>query len=90
MPAGKGFADLVFIPRPNHPDKPALIIELKWNKSAAGAIEQIKRRQYPDSLQAYKGSILLVGLSYHKRAKKHSCIIEEAYCKANIMPNFKE
>ena len=90
MPAGKGFADLVFIPRPNHPDKPALIIELKWNKSAAGAIAQIKRRQYPDSLQAYKGSILLVGLSYHKRAKKHSCIIEEAYCKANIMPNFKE
>ncbi|MBQ7568452.1 AAA family ATPase [bacterium] len=76
MPAGKGFADLVFIPRPNHGDKPALVIELKWNISAASAIEQIKCRHYPDSLRGFKGHILLVGLNYDKKEKCHECIIE--------------
>ena len=38
LPTGKGFADMVFIPRKRFPDKPALIIELKWNKDAYGAI----------------------------------------------------
>ena len=45
MPMGKGFADIVFLPR-KASEKPALIVELKWNKSAEGAISQIKKREY--------------------------------------------
>ena len=46
LPTGKGFADMVFIPRKKFPDKPALVVELKWDKSAKGAISQIKQKQY--------------------------------------------
>ena len=73
---GKGFADLVFIPRKTS-DKPAMVIELKWDKSADTAIEQIKRRQYTDKVSEYTGDILLVGISYDTETKSHSCIIEE-------------
>lgn len=78
MPAGKGYADIIFIPRP-FSDKPAIVIELKYNKSAEGAIAQIKKRQYIKSLEAYKGNILLVGLNYTKgdSNKSHTCVIEE-------------
>ena len=37
LPAGKGFADVCMIPRPHHRDKPAIVIELKCDKSAVGA-----------------------------------------------------
>lgn len=77
LPAGKGFADIVYIPRKNHPDKPALVIELKWNESAQGAIEQIKNRCYAESLKDYQGTLLLVGIIYNKKTKKHQCIIEQ-------------
>lgn len=77
MPTGKGFADLVFIPRTNHLDKPALIVELKWDKSAAGAIAQIKEKQYVSALDGYTGTILLVGINYDKKTKQHECLIEE-------------
>ncbi len=77
LPAGKGFADIVYIPRKNHPDKPALVIELKWNESAQGAIEQIKNRCYAESLKDYQGNLLLVGIIYNKKTKKHQCIIEQ-------------
>jgi len=73
---GKGFADLVFIPRKTS-DKPAMVIELKWDKSADTAIEQIKRRQYTDKVSEYTGDILLVGISYDTETKSHSCIIEK-------------
>lgn len=80
MPAGKGFADLVFIPHKDT-DKPAMIIELKYNGSADSAIRQIKEKRYDGSLNDYRGNILLVGISYNKNAtgkgsKKHSCLIE--------------
>jgi len=77
FPTGKGFADLVYLPRPTHPELPAMIIELKWNKSTRAAIDQIKERQYVHALTGYKGRILLVGISYDKSTKKHSCKIEE-------------
>ena len=77
FPSGKGFADMVFIPKKNFPEKPALVIELKWNKSAAGAIAQIKEKEYVQSLKDYKGNILLVGISYDKQNKVHECVIEE-------------
>ena len=77
MPGGKGYADLVFIPGKQFSDKPALVVELKWNRSAEGAIDQIKRKEYCRSLENYQGNILLVGVNYDVKTKKHSCVIEE-------------
>ena len=77
MPSGKGFADMIFIPRKNV-DKPALVIELKMDKSAETAISQIKRKNYPASVADYAGNLLLVGINYDKKTKQHTCIIEKA------------
>lgn len=77
LPAGKGFADIIFLPRKNCMDKPAMIVELKWNKSAKGAIEQIKTQKYVDALKEYVGDILMVGINYDKNNKEHQCVIEE-------------
>lgn len=77
LPAGKGFADMVFVPRKHAADKAALIIELKWNQSAQGAIAQIKEKQYVKALDGYHGEILLVGINYDKESKKHQCEIEK-------------
>ena len=60
LPTGKGFADMVFIPRKKFPDKPALVVELKWDKSAKGAISQIKQKQYCKSLEEYAGNMNLL------------------------------
>lgn len=78
MPAGKGSADVVFLPRP-FCKKPALVVELKYEKSAGAAIRQIKDRQYPQSLKGFTGEILLVGVNYSKddKNKPHSCVIEK-------------
>ena len=72
---GKGYADLVMIPRRNV-SKPALVVELKFNHSADTAIDQIKRKQYPAKLVEYTGDILLVGINYDKETKQHTCKIE--------------
>ena len=77
LPSGKGFADITLLPRPKYAEKPAIIIELKWDKSAAGAIRQIKERNYTGVLQNYTGNILLAGITYDKHSKKHQCIIEK-------------
>ena len=77
LPAGKGFADLVFKPRSNN-SNPAMIVELKYDGSAESAIEQIKEKQYTDCLKDYSGDVLLVGINYDKESKKHSCKIERA------------
>jgi ribosomal protein S8 len=76
LPSGLGYADIVYLPK-KHSDKPAMIVELKYNKNAKAAIEQIKEKKYPKSLQDYKGNLLLVGVNYDKDTKKHSCIIED-------------
>lgn len=76
LPAGKGFADVIFLPR-KHTDKPAMIVELKWDKSASGAIAQIKNKKYEGALDEYTGNLLLVGINYNKNSKKHECIIEK-------------
>ncbi len=76
MPAGRGFADICMIPRRLHADKPAAILELKWDGSAQGAIAQIRNRQYVEALKDYQGSLLLAGISYDRKSKKHSCVIE--------------
>ncbi len=76
-PSGKGFADLIYIPRKMYTDKPAIIFELKWDRSVKTAITQIHEKNYPQSLMDYTGNILLVGVCYDKTNKKHECVIEE-------------
>ena len=80
LPAGDGYADIVYLPKKTAP-VPALVIELKWNKSAEGAIAQIKEKRYPDVLKGYGGDLLLVGINYDKDAKdekrRHTCVIEK-------------
>ncbi len=80
LAGGKGFADLVFIPRKQFPDKPALVVELKWNKSAQGAIQQIRKKEYCQSLEEYRGNLLLVGVNYDRKTREHTCVIEKFYC----------
>ena len=78
LPAGKGFADFVFLPKTEYVDDyPALLVELKWNKTAQTALKQIKEKIYPESLFKYSGKILLIGISYDKKTKEHQCVIEE-------------
>jgi len=77
---GKGFADLVLIPRKNVAS-PAIIIELKYNKDADTAIAQIKRQQYPDKVAQYADNLLLVGINYDRDSKQHECHIEQYVAK---------
>lgn len=77
FPTGRGFADMVFLPRKGCFDKPAMIVELKWQKSVRGAIAQIKEKQYVQALEEYHGNLLLVGVNYNKNSKEHSCVIEK-------------
>ena len=81
LPAGEGYADIVYLPRRDS-GWPALLIELKWNESAEGAIAQIKERNYPSVLKGIGCPVLLVGISYNKRVntkKTHFCKIEEMH-----------
>lgn len=78
LPTGRGFADFVYIPKPEYiNDYPALVVELKWNKNADTAMQQIRERQYPNSLLQYTGNILLVAINYDEKTKEHVCKIEE-------------
>jgi len=76
LPTGKGFADIALIPRADSGNKPAMIIELKWDKNADTAIRQIKEKRYTGKLKGYGKEILLVGVNYDKESRKHECIIE--------------
>ena len=81
LAGGKGFADMVFVPRKTT-QTPAIVVELKWNQTAEAAITQIKRKQYVESLKDYRGEVILVGINYESKElkkddyKKHSCKIE--------------
>ena len=77
LPTGRGFADIVFLPLPSS-GKPALVVELKYDKTAETAIWQIRDRQYTKALEGYAGEILLVGISYDSGTadKPHRCVIE--------------
>ena len=77
LPTGKGYADLVYLPK-SGVNKPALLIELKFDKSALTAITQIKEKNYLLFFKDYKGEVLLVGINYSKDTKTHQCIIERA------------
>ena len=58
-------------------EKPALVVELKWDKSAEGAIKQIKDKKYFESLEEYQDNLLLIGINYDKKTKEHVCKIEK-------------
>ncbi|MBQ8085374.1 MAG: PD-(D/E)XK nuclease domain-containing protein, partial [Lachnospiraceae bacterium] len=85
LDSGKGYVDLVYLPSPKHPDKPALLIELKYDKTIKTAADQIREKNYPQKLEHYKDNILLVSINYDKDVgsndvlyKHHSCRIEKA------------
>ena len=77
LAGGKGFADLVFVPKRKFADKPAMVIELKWNRNAEAAIAQIKQKKYCESLKEYQGNLILVGVDYDKKTKVHNCRIKK-------------
>ena len=78
LPTGRGFADFVFLPKPEYKnDYPALVVELKWNQAAETAMQQIKEKKYPSSIMDYTGNILLAAISYDKKSKEHHCLIEQ-------------
>ena len=79
FPSGKGFADIAFIPY-RHSDYPAMLVELKWDQDADGAIAQIKERKYTGALKEYAktGRLLMVGISYDKKDKVHHCVIKRS------------
>lgn len=74
LPTGKGYADIAFIPKM---DKPAMLIELKYNHDVETGIDQIKKKNYPKGLEHYQNNLLLISISYDKTTKEHSCIIEK-------------
>ncbi len=76
LPSGKGIADVVFIPK-RLTKLPAMVVELKWNKTSGGAIRQIKDKGYPEVLKDYGGEILLIGINYDERTNIHTCEIEK-------------
>ena len=75
LPSGHGYADVVFFPK-RASSMPLILIELKWNQTDKGAISQIKNNDYPQALRDYGGKILLVGINYDQKSKKHTCKIE--------------
>ena len=78
FPTGKGFADIVYLPKKvSKNGKPALIIELKKDASAKVALEQIKERDYVSRVKEYTDNMLLIGINYDSKSKQHSCIIEK-------------
>ena len=78
LSTGRGFADFVYIPKPEYrEDYPAMVVELKWNKNAKTALDQIKNKKYPQSVLNYTGDILMVGINYDKENKEHQCLIEK-------------
>ena len=79
LPSGDGYADIVYLPKRRSP-YPALVVELKWNEDAHGAIDQIREKHYPEVLEGFGGEILLVGVSYDRskgdEKHRHKCVIE--------------
>ncbi|MBQ0000561.1 MAG: AAA family ATPase [Clostridiales bacterium] len=72
--SGKGFCDYLFIPYKK--DRPAIILELKYGKTAEDAISQIKKKNYVQRVKDIK-EVLFVGINYNKEDKCHECIIEK-------------
>ena len=75
-PAGKGYADIAFIPY--KPNIPAMLVELKAKGTAGTALDQIRERRYFAGLDRFQDNTLLIGVSYDKKTKRHECVMEKA------------
>ena len=78
-PAGKGFADVVFRPRPGVA-APAVVVELKAGGSPEDALGQVRRKGYAEALSTYP-EVVLAGMSYDPDSrspgyKDHRCAVE--------------
>ena len=76
LPSGRGMVDIVFIPS-RDTGYPVIIIELKWNKEAEEASDQINKNKYDEILEGYSGDIIKVGITYDTDSKIHRCRIEK-------------
>lgn len=81
LPSGKGYADIAFLPRSGQ-RLPAIVVELKQEQSASIALDQIRRRDYPEALKDFAGEMILVGINYttepqNPAYKHHTCVIEK-------------
>ncbi len=79
--AGVGYVDFIFYPRCRKED--GIILELKVDHTPEEAIAQILERRYILRLMgklgeepACEGRILLVGMAFDRKSKKHSCKVE--------------
>jgi hypothetical protein len=82
LESGKGYLDILFTPKPQYASKLPLLIELKWNKSGKSAIAQIENKDYADKVKELAGcDILLIGINYSERTKKHTCKIKKLVLK---------
>ncbi len=77
LPTGEGFADVAFLPKYPKLDYPAIIVELKMNKSVGTAMQQIEERKYGSDLLHYRGNTLLVAVAYDSDDKEHCCQIKK-------------
>lgn len=74
---GKGFADIAFIPCENA-NRPAVLVELRLNENAKGAIKQIESNKYHESLsQITSGDAIIVCINFNKKEKNHTCMIKK-------------
>jgi len=86
LPAGLGFADIVLLPKKGM-NRPAMVLELKWNQSVDSAIRQIKEKRYAGVLTDFADEVLLVGINYSKKTKKHECVIEKL---GDVVPSLSQ
>jgi hypothetical protein len=77
LPSGKGYADVAHLPR-HGSGRPALLVELKWDKPVRAAVDQVMDRDYPQVLRDLGAPILVVAVTYDAKTKQHSCRIIEA------------
>lgn len=75
LPSGNGYVDIAFLPKA-YSNNPAMVIELKWNKTSQTALDQIYDKKYPSVFENYRGDVLLIGINYDTSSKQHTCKIE--------------
>ncbi|WP_420314794.1 PD-(D/E)XK nuclease domain-containing protein [Butyrivibrio fibrisolvens] len=75
LPSGNGYVDIAFLPKA-YSNNPAMVIELKWNKTSQTALDQIYNKKYPSVFENYRGDVLLIGINYDTSSKQHTCKIE--------------
>ncbi|MBR2215583.1 MAG: AAA family ATPase [Selenomonadaceae bacterium] len=71
--AGKGYADFTFTPM--RKSDTAIILELKYGRSAKNALQCIHDRGYLGRFKDFP-RVLLVGINYSEATKKHTCLTE--------------